>query len=388
MTARTGFFTIASKNYLSAVRVLMDSIRRCHPDSPRFLVLCDEVDGRFDANAEPFGIVLSRDLGIPDFRRFAFQYTLIEFNTAVKATAFRYLFRNHQVERLIYLDPDIQIYRPLEEAFAELEQANLVLTPHKTDVSADDGNTWLERKILRGGVYNLGFLGLRQSPETQRFLAWWEKCLATGCQLCPDRGLFVDQKWLDMVPALFEGVRILRHPGYNVAYWNLAQRPLTGALPMGCHAASAPLVFYHFSGYSPLKPDRIMSYEGEFALPSIEGTLESLLQDYRQRLMAHDYAVTHTWPYAYGVLSDGTPIRKSWRKAVLRHVEAWADIPDLFDVDATPDLVSRLNRAARTLLPHEEELWRLNYQRLARVFPVNLLLWCRRRMLGLRKPDE
>ena len=35
-------------------------------------------------------------------------------------------------------------------------------------------------------------------------------------------GLFVDQRWCDHVPALFDKVKVVRDPGYNVASWNLS----------------------------------------------------------------------------------------------------------------------------------------------------------------------
>ena len=36
-----------------------------------------------------------------------------------------------------------------------------------------------------------------------------------------------DQRWLDLVPALFDDVHIVRDPGCNVAYWNLPERYVT-----------------------------------------------------------------------------------------------------------------------------------------------------------------
>jgi hypothetical protein len=389
MTVSTGFFTIASKNYLASVRVLMESLQRFHPGAPRYLVLCDRVEGCFDPANESFSVIMVEDLRIPRFKRFVFQYSILEFNTAVKATAFRYLFDSLSVDRLVYLDPDILLYRPLERVLSELETANVLLTPHRTTVSNIERGTWAGQNLLRGGVYNLGFLGLRRSDETTRLLQWWEECLSMGCRARPDLGLFVDQKWMDLVPALFDGVRILRDSGHNVAYWNLDQRTLTGTATTGYCSQKEPLCFFHFSGYSPLHPESLMSYRGQFVLPPIEGTLAELLEDYRQRLLAQGYSASRQWPYAYANLNDRTPIKKKWREAVLRQVPELADIEDPFDVQATSRRASRLDAAARNLLPQGiEEQWHLNYCRLASAFPVNILLWIRRRALGLKEPDE
>ena len=38
--------------------------------------------------------------------------------------------------------------------------------------------------------------------------------------------MFTDQRWVDFMPSLFSH-HLLKDPGYNVAYWNLHERPLT-----------------------------------------------------------------------------------------------------------------------------------------------------------------
>ena len=56
--------TIVAKNFLSFARVLGWSLRQHHPDVPFFVVLADQVDGRFDPAAEPFEVVPLEHLGI------------------------------------------------------------------------------------------------------------------------------------------------------------------------------------------------------------------------------------------------------------------------------------------------------------------------------------
>ncbi|HEX3584312.1 MAG TPA: glycosyltransferase, partial [Thermoanaerobaculia bacterium] len=74
-------------------------------------------------------------------------------------------------------------------------------------------------------------------------------------------GLFVDQRWMDFAPALFEPY-ILLDRGYNVAYWNLMHRELTrdGDRIL---ADGYPLRFLHFSGFSPLTPERLSRHQHE-----------------------------------------------------------------------------------------------------------------------------
>ena len=66
--------TIAAKRHLSLARVLANSFREHHPEIPFFVLLADEVDGRFDPSKEPFQILHLGDLAIPDPARFRFHY--------------------------------------------------------------------------------------------------------------------------------------------------------------------------------------------------------------------------------------------------------------------------------------------------------------------------
>ena len=81
--------------------------------------------------------------------------------------------------------------------------------------------------MLQSGTYNLGFIALRASDEARRFVAWWQRKLLRDCVVDIARGLFTDQKWIDLVPGMYCGVGIVRDPGWNVAYWNLNHRQVT-----------------------------------------------------------------------------------------------------------------------------------------------------------------
>ena len=78
MSATTSVLTVASKNNMHMVRVLMESMRQHHPDWHRCLILADRVDGHFDVAQEPFEIVEAESLHIADFAQMAFAYTPLE----------------------------------------------------------------------------------------------------------------------------------------------------------------------------------------------------------------------------------------------------------------------------------------------------------------------
>jgi glycosyltransferase involved in cell wall biosynthesis len=308
--------TIVAKNYLPFARVLAQSFRRHHPGGRLVVLLVDRVDGFFDPAAEPFELLLAEDLEIPDFPAFAFKYTLLEINTAVKPFFLARLLAEPGVEKLVYFDPDVALYRRLDELAALLDEHAIVLTPHLTQ-PIDDAFHPSEMSILQAGAYNLGFLALARGPEVERFLAWWGERVYDHCVVDVARGLFVDQKWVDLVPGLFAGVHVLTSPGYNVAYWNLHGRRVSFERSAGEPSAAAPeeaptvngepLTFFHFSGVDPAELGRVSKHQNRFTLGSV-GEARRLYADYRERLLAAGYAATRDWPYAFGRFADGVPI--------------------------------------------------------------------------------
>jgi hypothetical protein len=100
-------------------------------------------------------------------------------------------------------------------------------------------------------TYNLGFLAVSRHPSLATFLTWWKDKLEFRCVVDIERGLFVDQKWMDLAPGLFDDVAILRHAGYNVAYWNLRQRAMVVEDGGQIAVNGQPLRFFHFSGVDP-----------------------------------------------------------------------------------------------------------------------------------------
>jgi hypothetical protein len=297
--------TIIAKNYLAHARILMKSVRELNPELRRIVVLADRVDGYFDEASEDFDVVLSSDIGIPDSKWFHFRYGVLELSTAVKPYALEYLLDRYGLNRLLYLDPDIRVYTSLEDLVGRLGEASILLTPHLTGPLEDDARPG-EVDILRCGTYNLGFLGLAGSAEARRFLRWWQSRVHEQCVIDPGRCLFVDQRWVDLAPGLFAGVAVARDPGWNVAYWNLAHRKVEEN--NGCYTVNGqPLLFFHFSGFDPLKPESLSKHQNRFELAQL-GAAADLVRSYGEEVLAAGHRECRSWPYAYGYFQSGHAI--------------------------------------------------------------------------------
>ncbi|MCE9631738.1 MAG: class I SAM-dependent methyltransferase [Planctomycetia bacterium] len=275
---------------------LYESLIAHHPDAVFAVALCDEV-GDFDLNSFPFRIIPLRDLGIDDLDSMIARYNITELNTAIKPFVFNYLHEEAAGAPVIYFDPDILVTSPLEELVGALDAgADCVLTPHMLEPSE-----WAEMhegRILQFGIYNLGFVALRGTPEVQRICHWWGRRLQTDCVIDVSRGLFVDQKWADLFPAFIENTYILRHPGYNVAYWNLSHRRITIENGAWC-VNGLPLRFFHFSG-SVMSEPTVFSRHSTFYVRGGLRALDDLFDTYCETVRANGFHFYQAeFPYSY-----------------------------------------------------------------------------------------
>lgn len=298
--------TIVAKNYLPFARVLARSFAEHHPGGRFFTLLIDRNEGYFEAENEPFTVVEVEELeSVPDLDQFLFKYTILESSTAIKPYFLEYLFERYDLANLVYFDPDILILDSLDELAELVDRHSIVLTPHLTDPVDDDAHPG-ELAILQSGVYNLGFLALRRSEVSERMLRWWQERLYDQCLVRVERGLFVDQKWMNLVPTLFGDFHALRHPGYNVAYWNLHGRTVSQHNG-GYRSNGEPLVFFHFSGIQPDNMEQVSKYQDRFVLRDL-GEAARLYRRYRDRLYEAGFQECRGWPFAFGHFSDGVAI--------------------------------------------------------------------------------
>lgn len=243
-------YTSVTCNYIPKARVLAESVKRFHPEFVFHLVLVDEIPAWFRVEDEPFDAVIAfEDLGIPNSDQWLFKHSVVEACTGVKGFALEKLLSRRDCLAVIYFDPDIVVMSRIEALLRDLEKYSVLLTPHLTEpektLEAIYDN---EFSVLQHGIYNLGFLAVRNSKDGRRFAQWWRDRLHDFCYDDIPRGLFTDQRWADLAPAYFNDVHVLRGPEYNVCTWNLTHRKVEGTFRTGFKVNGQPLAFYHFSG--------------------------------------------------------------------------------------------------------------------------------------------
>lgn len=321
--AEVHVFTSAAANYLPKVRVLFSTLAEHHPQWRRHLVLVEDESVTVEPESvgahEVHGIA---DLDIPQWRPWSFCHTLVELATAVKPFAMAKLLQREGAQSVVYLDPDTALFSPIGEVTEALTNASVVLTPHQLAPETRLGRV-VDNEIssLRHGVYNLGFLAVAANSSGLAFSEWWCQRLYRFCRNDIPNGLFTDQRWIDLVPALFPDVGILRSPRLNVASWNLSQRSLS-AKNGEFHIGDEPLGFYHFTSVSTAS-HALMALKNS----DMPDALKELLQWYEHR--EREFSSTSVqMPWSLGKYRDGRPIESRHRRLYRdtpAHQARWPD---------------------------------------------------------------
>ena len=139
------------------------------------------------------------------------------FRWALKPVFISHLLQNG-FDKVIFADPDIYIVSNFSFLFDELDNNNVLLTPHWANINPleNEGSLF---DVLRGGLYNAGFIGVnKKGIET---INWWAAMCHYKMGRHQELGVYDDQKYLDILPVQFSAVKVVKHQGCNLASWNI-----------------------------------------------------------------------------------------------------------------------------------------------------------------------
>lgn len=324
------FFTSINYNYFSKASLLAQSVKAVYPGSLFIVMLTErEINDEIKPTKDIDQIILTKDIGFGTYEKFIFKFNVVEACTAVKGQAFDYIFNNFEEHnKVVYLDPDICLYSKMDELEKNLESKEIILTPHlsspenkdtfKATVEAVMDN---ELAALKHGVYNLGFLALKKGKESTKFVDWWKSRLEMFCYNDIPNGIFTDQKWCDLAPAFFD-VSILKHPGYNVAPWNISNR-LIKKVAGQYTSNEQPLRFFHFSGFdSGANEAMIMKYSNSKDVIKLRDEYVEKLRKFGKQ--------TKTIPWSYNYYLSGETIDPQIRRMYRENPNIFNNIYDPF----------------------------------------------------------
>lgn len=163
---------------------------------------------------------------------------------SLKPAFIQELLSNGICNKVVYTDNDIAFFNDFTFLFEELDTHSVLLTPHRYPVDPEKNQNWLEANF-KVGLYNAGFIGVNKNAVN--LMEWWSKCCYYRCEKNAFRGLFDDQKYLDLVPVIQPSTKVLNHKGCNIAEWNIQDSNRTIVESKILIDKSWPIVFIHFN---------------------------------------------------------------------------------------------------------------------------------------------
>lgn len=218
------FLYFASDTFASRAKVLTDSIKKYHPQDTIVHIKPD--DG-------PLGQY------IPNMaeQRLKTALELIE-NTK---------------EDICIIGADCELFYPLQfHAYADL-----YIVPH---VKEPVPNRDYMCQIYTSGHANADLMVFRNCENSENILQWLIQMTRDG--VTP--GAFYEQTWLSATPFLFDRVKIIREPGYNIGYWDINHIDFEKRTEKYT-VYGQPLVMFQYSGYEKGKPEAMSRHSWEKA---------------------------------------------------------------------------------------------------------------------------
>jgi hypothetical protein len=297
--------TIVDKRQLAHARVTARSFARHNPGIPFFTGLADRVDGAFDAAAEPFTTIELAALGLPAEAAMPFRLADDELAYATTPFLIEHLL-DRGYDRVLFFKRESLVTGDHAPSLGLLDDAAIVLTPHLLTPLAGEASE-RELDVLLAGTYNVGFLGIAESPSARAMLRWWQERLREHCRHDVMGGLHFEQRWVDLVPGMFDGVRVTRDPGASIGHWSLPERHVE-VDGDDVRVDGRPCRLVRFSGYDLDHPEAATRYHDRLSVADAGGDAAALFRRYRELVLAAGHAEARALPYAFAAFDNGVPV--------------------------------------------------------------------------------
>lgn len=235
------FCTITTVSHLYKTRALIESVKRIIDADYYVLVIDGKLPDYGDAHYLDISF-LTDEMAKPIIKKYKNEPNKLRW--ALKPV-FMIELLHDKCDKLIYTDNDIFFFSSPSFLFEKLEISNVLLTPHNYSFDPSKKQIWFEANYWVG-LYNAGFIAA--SKKGIPALKWWSISCLYNVKRAAWRGLFDDQKYLDLMPVAFDHIEVLDHKGCNVAGWNLENNVrVIGNNGETLIYPDFPVVFIHFT---------------------------------------------------------------------------------------------------------------------------------------------
>ena len=320
-------FTIFTKNYLAYARTLADSLNNTNKSISYVAILLDDPQEHFNPAEETFEIILGSKLLLDAVGAVKlFTSSPLEACCLAKPLFAKYLLETRAVSKLLYLDSDIVVLDFLGPLFEYLDCHDILLFP-QTLTPCPESKEFLDRNLIRTGIFNAGMFAVSSRSLALKFLNWWFTRCLQDCSRTSSSSGYLDQKWLNLVPIFFETTLICRGREHNVAAWNLCERTVS-KLQERYLCQDLPIVTWHMSIPEGCI-DRVFNYP--MSKEQDHQIIRTVYDSYKSNLFAHGYAHNKDYPYSFNYYVDGKQIGQ-FERFFVRHLGEHAiRDPSLFE---------------------------------------------------------
>ncbi len=255
------FLYCASEAFSSRAKVLTDSIKKYHPEDD---IIWFQPEGDL-----PLGQY------VPNMAKNRLIEALVCLRTSTNDVA--------------VIGADCELFQPLLNIHQRI--GDVFLVPH---VKSPLEDREYMKQIYATGHANADLMIFKNNENSKNILKWLISVTEDGAS----HGEFYEQTWLSSLPFLFDGVHVIREPGYNVGYWdvnhiNLQKRDIylnnihDGSRILQGEVYTVkenkPLVMVQYSGYVKGQPEKMSRHSKEFC---VNKTVLGLYEEYDRRIQS------------------------------------------------------------------------------------------------------
>ncbi len=271
------FCTIINQHFLFKGLTLYFSLQK-HCEHFRLYVLCmDEIVYELLGKMDLPNLELIRLQEIEDERLLNIKSnrSSAEYCWTCKPNLCLYILKQKRSGSVSYLDGDIFFVSNPYPMYKEIGNYSIAIVEHRFPVAA------YSEKV---GRFNAGFAYFKNDEEGLQCLGEWQEDVIEWCFNRFEENRYSDQFYLNKWPARFNHLLSIKHPGVNVAPWNVKYSKVEekdGQL----YVNNEPLIFYHFQSFHLLSENRYREVLGYFMphrtkeliyKPYVEALLETI----------------------------------------------------------------------------------------------------------------
>ena len=310
MAGKTLVFTVCTAEQYPFAQVLADSL----PDTVTFKTgVVGEISA---AHAQ---VVRLEQLPFEALGQAQKRYDATALTAASKPFFADYFLREEGFENVIYFDPTTRIIGEFGDILKKVDTADILLTPRLTRKFGKSAYGD-EKMFLNTGMYDGGFWALRKTPNTFRFLKWWQQRLADRAYFDVCHAMNHDQLWLNYVPIFFENIFVNKNIGWNTGLQNLHERTITFQNRKWLVNQTEALVFFNFR--ECLTPEKDLKN----VIQSSGGAI--LVKDYFEKLKKYSPTV----PPIFSLRNALTPSVPIWKQELKKRLKAIVDTIAYFPI--------------------------------------------------------